>query len=142
MLITELDKRTDVCHKSVKEDRLYQLDADIFLESIEWRQPNAFSKIAVIAALALTIALSSVHGSGMIFAVPTHPDRQRRKGLFSGVVRKITHRGYITLYFEDGSGADPDKFSELITLRSFTYRYDMPVTRDGYPADIGEIKPR
>lgn len=100
-------------------------------------------KIAVIAALALTIALSSVHGSGnMIFAETYAPGQTEEEGLFSGVVKENNPSlGYITLYFEDGSGADPDKFSELITLRSFTYGYDMPVTRDGYPADIGEIKP-
>lgn len=100
-------------------------------------------KIAVIAALVFILALSPAYGSGFLVAAETYvPGQTEEKGLFSGVVRENNPSlGYITLYFEDGSGADPGKISELVMLRSFTYGYDMTVVRDGYPADIGDIKP-
>lgn len=100
-------------------------------------------KIVIITALVLTVALSSAYGSGnLIFAETYEPGQTEEKGLFSGVVRENNPSlGYITLYFEDGSGADPDKSSELVRLRSFTYGFEMLVTRDRYPADIGDIRP-
>jgi hypothetical protein len=100
-------------------------------------------KTAVIAALVLTVALSSAYGTGnLTFAETYAPGQTEEKGIFSGVVKENNPSlGYITLYFEDGSSSDPGRSTELITLRSFTYGYDMLVTRDKYPADIGDIKP-
>jgi len=101
------------------------------------------AKKAVIAAMVLAIALSSVYGSGsMLFADTYAPGQTDEKGLYSGIVRESNPSlGYITLYFEDGSGYDPYRFAELVSLRTFTYGYDMIVTRDGYPAVIDDIKP-
>ena len=100
-------------------------------------------KVAVIAALVLTMALSSAYSSSNVTFAETYSQGQtEEKGLFSGVVKENNPSlGYITLYFEDGSGADSDKFSELVTLRSFTYGYEMPVLRDGYSVDVDDIKP-
>jgi len=101
------------------------------------------AKTAIIAVMVLAIALSSVYGSGNILFAETYASGQtEEKGLYSGIVKENNPSlGYITLYFEDGSGADPDRFAELVTLRSFTYGYDMLVTRDGYPAVVDDIKP-
>lgn len=100
-------------------------------------------KAAVIFVLILTIAISSAYGSGnYIFADTYAPGQTEEDGLFSGVVKENNPSlGYITLYFEDGSGVNPNVIDRLITLRSFTYGYDIPVLRDGYEVSIDDIKP-
>jgi len=100
-------------------------------------------KTFIIFALILTIAISSTYGSGnYIFAETYAPGQTEEKGYFSGVVKENNPSlGYIILYFEDGSGADPAAANRLIDLRTFTYGYDMPVLRDGYEVSIDDIRP-
>jgi len=100
-------------------------------------------KTLFIFALILTIAILSTYGSGnYIFAETYAPGQTEENGLISGVVKENNPSlGYITLYFEDGSGMDPASANRLVTLRTFTYGYDIPVLRDGYEADIDDIRP-
>jgi len=100
-------------------------------------------KPLIIFALILTIAISSTYGSGnYIFAETYAPGQTEENGFISGVVKENNPSlGYITLYFEDGSGMDPAAANRLITLRTFTYGYDMPVLRDGYEVSIDDIQP-
>lgn len=100
-------------------------------------------KATILFVLILTIVISSSHIPGnYIFAETYAPGQTEEGGLFSGVVKENNPTlGYITLYFEDGSGADPNATDRLISLRSYTYGYDIPVLRDGYEAGVDDIKP-
>ena len=102
-----------------------------------------FKKAVVVFVLILTIAVLSTYGSGnYIFAQTYAPGQTEEDGLISGVVKENNPSlGYITLYFEDGSGMNPDTTDRLITLRSFTYGYDIPVLRDGYEVSVDDIQP-
>lgn len=102
-----------------------------------------FKKAAVIFVLIVTVVISSAYGPGnFIFADTYAPGQTEEDGLFSGVVKENNPSlGYITLYFEDGSGVNPNIIDRLITLRSFTYGYDIPVLRDGYEVSVDDIKP-
>ena len=63
-------------------------------------------------------------------------------GLVSGVVKEVNPSlGYITLYFSDGSGASPDASGSLTELRTYSYAYDGPVTRDGKSVLFESITP-
>lgn len=100
-------------------------------------------KLAVVVALIFVFALSSAYGSGNLTFADTYTAGQtEEEGLFSGVVKEINPSlGYITLYFQDGSGANPNQSSRLIVTRNFTYSYEPETLRDGYRADIDDIKP-
>lgn len=100
-------------------------------------------KAAVIMAFILALSISSAYGPGdYIFADTYKPGQVEEEGLFSGVVKENNPSlGYVTLYFEDGSGVDPQKLDRLITLRNFSYGYEIPVLRDGYEAGVDDIKP-
>ena len=64
------------------------------------------------------------------------------KSLTSGIVRENNPSlGYITLYFQDGSGVDPQAYPRLTSLRTFTYGYEIPVQRDGVTVTAEEIQP-
>lgn len=63
-------------------------------------------------------------------------------GLASGVVREVNPSlGYITLYFSDGTGMSPDAEDSLTSLRTYSYAYEVPITRDGKSASFGDIVP-
>ena len=66
--------------------------------------------------------LSLTHGSGNVSYAETYgPDQNEEKGLISGIVKENNlSLGYLTLYFEDGSGSNPDSFDQLISTRNFT----------------------
>ncbi|NMA65299.1 MAG: hypothetical protein GX957_03545, partial [Clostridiaceae bacterium] len=49
--------------------------------------------------------------------------------------------GYITLYFEDGTGAEFNVAESLATLRTYTYGFNVTVIRDGYYVGIQSIQP-
>lgn len=100
-------------------------------------------KTTILFVLILAIVISSTYVSGnYIFADTYAPGQTEEDGLFSGVVKENNPSlGYITLYFEDGAGVNPNITDRLIFLRSFTYGYDIPVLRDGYKAGIDDIKP-
>jgi len=100
-------------------------------------------KTLIIIALIITIAISFTYGSSnYIFAETYAPGQTEENGLVSGVVKENNPSlGYITLYFEDGSGTDPSVANRLATLRTYTYGYDIPVLRDGYEAGIDDIQP-
>jgi len=60
----------------------------------------------------------------------------------TGIVKENNYSlGYITLYFEDGSGSGFDAAGSLTVLRTFTYGFNVTATRDGYNAGIEEIQP-
>lgn len=95
----------------------------------------------LLAAVLIFVLTLSTYGIG-IYADTYITNPIEEEGLFSGVVKENNPTlGYITLYFEDGSGANPDSFNDLITTRNFTYAYEVPVTRDGYLADIEQVMP-
>ncbi|MGI6084534.1 MAG: hypothetical protein ACOYIF_03720 [Acetivibrionales bacterium] len=100
-------------------------------------------KAVVIMAFILALSISSAHGPGnYIFAETYKPGQTEEEGLFSGVVKENNPSlGYITLYFEDGSGVDINKSDRIFTLRKFTYGYGIPVLRDGYEVGVDDIKP-
>lgn len=63
-------------------------------------------------------------------------------GLASGVVKEVNPSlGYVTLYFSDGSGADPDAAQKLSETRTYSYAYEVPVYRDGTRSSLEKIMP-
>lgn len=100
-------------------------------------------KAVLILALILTLSILPGYGSGnYTFADTYKPGQVEEEGHFSGVVKENNPSlGYITLYFEDGSGVNPDQFERLVSLRNFTYGYEIPVLRDGYEVSVDNIKP-
>ncbi|NLM73825.1 MAG: hypothetical protein GX184_07360 [Clostridiaceae bacterium] len=89
--------------------------------------------LILVAALALSIPCNS------IFAASSNTGGEEP---IKGVVKDNNPSlGYITLYFEDGSGTQPDKLERLISIRTFTYGYDVVVTRDGYTTIPESIQP-
>lgn len=100
-----------------------------------------FMKSATIVALTAAIILfticSSIFG---IYAISNGVGEDN--GLVSGIVRENNPSlGYLTLYFRDGSGADPQAFDSLTQLRTYTYGYEIPVTRDGIAVTADSIQP-
>ncbi len=100
-------------------------------------------KAAVIMAFILVLAISSAYGSGdYTFADTYAPGQTEEAGLLSGVVKENNPSlGFITLYFENGSGVNPQAADRLIILRTFSYGYETPVLRDGYEVSVDDIKP-
>ncbi len=98
-----------------------------------------FFKSAVIVVLVLIIALSTAYDSHFkVFAATGDTEDD----LISGIVRENNPAlGYITLYFEDGSGMESQSFDRLVAQRTFTYGYDIPVTRDGKSVPAESIQP-
>lgn len=96
-----------------------------------------FVKAVFSFVLIFSIALLAVCGS-MTFAA----SGGGAEGIIKGVVKENNPSlGYITLYFEDGSGTDPDSFTKLVSLRSFTYGYEVSALRDGTETDAESIQP-
>ena len=100
-------------------------------------------KVALIMAFILVLSISSAYGTGnYTFADTYAPGQIEEKGIFNGVVKENNPSlGYITLYYEDGSGVNPEKIERMITLRSFSYGFEIPVLRDGYEVSVDDIKP-
>lgn len=102
------------------------------------------TKKLLAVAIIFVLILSLTHGSGNVSYAETYgPDQNEEKGLISGIVKENNlSLGYLTLYFEDGSGSNPDLFDQLISTRNFTYSHDyITVKRDSFPSDISQIKP-
>ncbi|MCX7772193.1 MAG: S-layer homology domain-containing protein, partial [Clostridia bacterium] len=69
-------------------------------------------------------------------------DLMQEKGLVSGIVKENNpSMGYITLYFEDGSGEDPATYDQLVATRNYAYGYEIPVLRDGKTVSAENILP-
>lgn len=101
-------------------------------------------KTAVIVALIFILALTTAHAPGLYsFALTGGTEGLTEEtGVYSGIVKENNPSlGYLTLYFQDGSGADPSAFDRLVTLRNFTYGYDIPVLRDGITVAAESIQP-
>lgn len=63
-------------------------------------------------------------------------------GVVSGIVKEVNPSlGYITLYFEDGTGTSGDSEQALSEMRTYTYAWEVPIYRDGKPAAFDSIKP-
>ncbi len=96
-------------------------------------------KSAVIVALALVIALSSAYNTPLFVYAATGASED---ALISGIVRENNPAlGYITLYFKDGSGTDPEDLDRLVAQRTYTYGYEIPVLRDGQTVPAERIQP-
>ncbi len=90
----------------------------------------------LVATLAISIPCNSIFASSLDAGLSTGEEP------IKGVVKENNPSlGYITLYFEDGSGTNPEKLERLVTLRTFTYGYDVVVIRDGYTTFAESIQP-
>lgn len=88
--------------------------------------------ILIIAAIAITC--STIHaGAQWSSSEEYHVE---------GIVKENNYSlGYITLYYEDGSGTAPDSAENLTALRTFTYGFNVTAIRDGYIVGIQNIQP-
>ncbi len=99
-----------------------------------------FLKKAFIVILMLTIILSTGYNIGIPANALAYSAKMAQGDLISGIVRENNPSlGYITLYFQDGSGVDA--YSTLTSLRTFTYGFEIPVLRDGITVTAESIQP-
>lgn len=103
------------------------------------------TKKTLLAVLIIFVfIIYSTYGSGnLIYAETYGPNQTEEEGLISGIVKENNLTlGYLTLYFEDGYGSNPDLFEQLVSTRNFTYDNNyITVSRDASSSDIGQIKP-
>lgn len=97
-----------------------------------------FFKAILTVVLVFSITFLAVCSSSMTFAASDAEET----GIIKGVVKENNPAlGYITLYFEDGSGTNPQSFERLVSLRSFTYGYEVYALRDGVEVEAEGIQP-
>lgn len=91
-----------------------------------------FSLIFSVQVVPVSLAAGELPGSGFM----------EEAGYISGVVREVNPSlGYITLYYPDGSGVSPDAQDSLSRLRTFSFAYSIPITRDGRQAALEDVQP-
>lgn len=101
-----------------------------------------FLKTGFIIMLMLAIVLSAGYNASIPASAQTYGTGTAQGNLIEGIVRENNPSlGYITLYFQDGSGTDPNVYSRLTSLRTFTYGYEIPVLRDGETVTAESIQP-
>ena len=102
-----------------------------------------FIKVAAVVVLTATVALSTAYNTNFYaYALSSQASDLEEKGLVTGIVKENNPSlGYLTLYFQDGSGADPEAFEALTSHRNFTYGYEIPVLRDGLTVTAESIQP-